>query len=92
MLIPPRPFSSQLPPSLIPTCPHLIVLIPLPPLFLTATTKPHHKVSANGVVLGYSHLGMLTAARWLMRELARDIRLAMKMHPGYRLRVVGKCM
>lgn len=70
----------------------MIVLIPLPPLFLTATTKPHHKVSANGVVLGYSHLGMLTAARWLMRELARDIRLAMKMHPGYRLRVVGKCM
>ncbi|RMZ52238.1 hypothetical protein APUTEX25_001628 [Auxenochlorella protothecoides] len=31
---------------------------------LTGAAKPHHLVDGNGVVLGYSHFGMLAAARW----------------------------
>jgi hypothetical protein len=31
---------------------------------LTGAARPHHVVDHNGVVLGYSHFGMLAAARW----------------------------
>lgn len=34
-----------------------------------AATKPHHVVAPDGVVLGYSHLGMLAAARWLIKQV-----------------------
>ena len=30
---------------------------------LTGASKPHHVVDDQGVVLGYSHFGMLAAAR-----------------------------
>ena len=30
---------------------------------LTGASKPHHVVDEQGVVLGYSHFGMLAAAR-----------------------------
>ena len=33
---------------------------------LTGASKPHHIVDGAGVVLGYSHFGMLAAARWLL--------------------------
>ena len=55
-----------------------------------ATTKPHHKVQANGVVLGYSHMGMLAAARWLMRQVAPLVKSAMEDNEGYRLCIVGE--
>ena len=55
-----------------------------------ATTKPHHKVQASGVVLGYSHMGMLAAARWLMKQVAPQVREAMEQNQGYRLCLVGE--
>jgi hypothetical protein len=43
----------------------------------------------GGVVLGYSHLGMLAAARWLMARTKATIIQALQDNPGYELRIVG---
>jgi len=59
-------------------------------LSLEATTKPHHKVQTSGVVLGYSHMGMLAAARWLMKQVAPLIRDALDQNEGYRICLVGE--
>jgi hypothetical protein len=47
-------------------------------------------MTADGtVVLGYSHLGMLAAARWLMARTKVAIIQALQDNPGYELRIVG---
>lgn len=56
---------------------------------LTGASKPHHIVDEAGVVLGYSHFGMLAGARWLMHESVQHLRDALKENPGYGLKVVG---
>ncbi|KAL3134993.1 hypothetical protein ABBQ32_007945 [Trebouxia sp. C0010 RCD-2024] len=57
---------------------------------LTGTSKPHHMVDPeSGVVLGYSHFGMLAAARWLLQQLAGTMKQALRDHPGYKLKVIG---
>lgn len=57
---------------------------------LTGTSKPHHMVDPeSGVVLGYSHFGMLAAARWLLQQLAGTMKQALREHPGYKLKVIG---
>lgn len=41
--------------------------------------KPHHLLRSNGALeLGYSHLGMLAAARWLLKEAAPVMDQALK--------------
>ena len=37
---------------------------------LTGASKPHHVVDEKGVVLGYSHFGMLAAARYVASDSA----------------------
>lgn len=59
---------------------------PAPP---PGTVKPHHVVTADGVTLGYSHLGMLAAARWLLSRTRGDLIAALDDHPGFSLRIVG---
>ena len=59
---------------------------------LTATTKPHHKVQSSGVILGYGHLGMLAAARFLLKQNRDLITRTMRDHEGYRLVLVGHSM
>ena len=56
---------------------------------LTGAAKPHHMIDTNGVVLGYSHFGMLAAARWLKNEISENVKEAMESRPGYRLLIVG---
>ena len=57
---------------------------------LTGASKPHHMVDPDsGVVLGYSHFGMLAAARWLQQQLMGTLQQAMQEHPGYQLKIVG---
>ena len=57
---------------------------------LTGTSKPHHMADPEtGVVLGYSHFGMLAAARWLLQQLSGTMREALADHPGYKLKVIG---
>lgn len=54
--------------------------------------KPHHHVRPDGVVLGYSHLGMLAAARWLQRLVKSDLEALMHEYDGYNLRIVGESL
>ncbi|KAA6418802.1 MAG: lipase class 3 family [Trebouxia sp. A1-2] len=57
---------------------------------LTGTSKPHHMIDPeSGVVLGYSHFGMLAAARWLLQQLSGTMKQALHDHPGYKLKVIG---
>ncbi|KAL6784898.1 hypothetical protein ACKKBG_A01585 [Auxenochlorella protothecoides x Auxenochlorella symbiontica] len=56
---------------------------------LTGAAKPHHLVDGNGVVLGYSHFGMLAAARWVLAAAAGPMNEALGAHPDYAARVVG---
>ncbi len=57
----------------------------------TGATKPHHVVTSDGVTLGYSHLGMLAAARWLARQAFPQLKEALlAAGPAYQLRVVGE--
>lgn len=56
---------------------------------LTCASKPHHMVSGSGVVLGYSHFGMLAAARWVMQQTQDTLRAAVESCPGYHLQIVG---
>lgn len=52
---------------------------------LSGAVKPHHMVRNNRVVLGYSHLGMLAAARWLLKQVRCAAYMAASScgHPGY---------
>ncbi|CAD7699635.1 unnamed protein product [Ostreobium quekettii] len=59
---------------------------------MSGATKPHHVVDQNGVVLGYSHFGMLAAARWILKEASPMIKDAMEANPGYALRITGHSM
>ena len=45
-------------------------------------SKPHHLVDANGVVLGYSHFGMLAAARWIKSQTRGLMEAALQDNPG----------
>ncbi|PSC74205.1 lipase class 3 family isoform B [Micractinium conductrix] len=56
---------------------------------LTGASKPHHLVDANGVVLGYSHFGMLAAARWIKSQTRGLMEAALQDNPGYRLQIIG---
>ncbi|KAK9804709.1 hypothetical protein WJX72_001137 [[Myrmecia] bisecta] len=60
---------------------------------LTGASKPHHTVHQNAdgscVVLGYSHFGMLAAARWIMQQTVKQLREALAHNPGYSLRIIG---
>ena len=56
---------------------------------LTGASKPHHMVDSNGVVLGYSHFGMLAAARWLKTQVAGPLEDALLANPGFKLYIVG---
>ena len=51
---------------------------------LTGASKPHHVVDDQGVVLGYSHFGMLAAARWAPRRQAPDALGLPAVGPGFR--------
>lgn len=61
----------------------------MPGFFAQGVVKPHHAMTPDGVVLGYSHLGMLAAARWLMARTKDTLITALQQHPGYQLRAVG---
>ena len=57
---------------------------------LTGASKPHHMVdSESGVVLGYSHFGMLAAARWLLQHLQGPLNDALRDNSNYQLKIVG---
>ena len=56
---------------------------------LTGASKPHHVVDSNGVTLGYSHFGMLAAARWLKGELEGAFEEALRDTPGYGPLIIG---
>lgn len=56
---------------------------------LTSASKPHHMLSGAGVILGYSHFGMLAAARWVLQQTQTTLREAMENSPGYHLQIVG---
>ena len=56
---------------------------------LTGASKPHHVVDGNGVTLGYSHFGMLAAARWLKGELKGVFEQALRDTPGYGPLIIG---
>lgn len=36
---------------------------------MTSASKPHHVVDADGVTLGYTHFGMLAAARYIRAQV-----------------------
>ena len=56
---------------------------------LTGASKPHHVVDSNDVTLGYSHFGMLAAARWLKGELMGALEEALRGAPGYSPLIIG---
>jgi len=56
---------------------------------LTGASKPHHVVDSNGVTLGYSHFGMLAAARWMKAEIVNDLETALEENRGMRLLIIG---
>ncbi len=39
-------------------------------------------VDSNGVVLGYSHFGMLAAARWIKQQTLEHMERALADNPG----------
>lgn len=59
---------------------------------MTSASKPHHVVDADGVVLGYSHFGMLASARWIKAEVAAPLHAARAAEPGFSLTLVGHSM
>ena len=67
------------------------VTVPLQDMFtsLTGASKPHHMVNGAGVVLGYSHFGMLAGARWLLHKAEEPLRQALESNPGLQLKIVG---
>lgn len=46
-------------------------------------------LDADGVVLGFSHFGMLAAARWIRERTAPDLKQALAANPGYSLKIIG---
>lgn len=74
-------------PALLPwptTCDRLACFCPF-----AGASKPHHLVDANGVVLGYSHFGMLAAARWIKGQTRQLLEQALADNPGYSLKIIG---
>lgn len=49
---------------------------------LAGASKPHHLVDSNGVVLGFSHFGMLAAARWIKGQTRTCLEEALAESPG----------
>ena len=68
-----------------------LIVNPLQDMFtsLTGASKPHHMVDGAGVVLGYSHFGMLAGARWLLHEAQEPLRQALESNPGLQLKIAG---
>jgi Lipase (class 3) len=56
---------------------------------LTGASRPHHMVDGAGVVLGFSHFGMLAAARWIRGQTAPALKKALEDNPGYALKIIG---
>jgi hypothetical protein len=56
---------------------------------LSGTTKPHHVMGGDGLVLGYSHFGMLAAARWIHRQVRPLLEEILTENPAWSLRLVG---
>jgi hypothetical protein len=56
---------------------------------LSGTTKPHHVVGKDGLVLGYSHFGMLASARWIHRQVRPVLEEFLVENPSWSLRLVG---
>ena len=52
--------------------------------------KPHHVVAPEGAVLGWSHLGMLAAARWVLAQTKYRLASALAQHPDHGLIVAGE--
>lgn len=71
--------------------PWILPSLPMQDLFtsLTSASKPHHMLSESGVILGYSHFGMLAAARWVLQQTKDRLEQALTDHPGYPLQVIG---
>jgi len=46
-------------------------------------------VDSNGVVLGYSHFGMLAAARWIKQQTLEHMERALADNPGRWAREAG---
>jgi hypothetical protein len=56
---------------------------------LTGTSKPHHVVGNTGVVLGWSHFGMLASARWIHKKAVKVLNEFLAPRPDWRLQIVG---
>ena len=56
---------------------------------LSGTTKPHHLFGRDGVVLGYSHFGMLAAARWILGQARATLEAFLADNRDWRLHLVG---
>lgn len=59
---------------------------------LSGAVKPHHYVDQHGVVMGYSHFGMLAAARWIFKHCKATLIDAHESQPDYKLILTGHSM
>ena len=59
---------------------------------LSGAAKPHHYVDQHGLVLGYSHFGMLAGARWIFKHCKDVLLAAHEAQPDYKLLVTGHSM
>lgn len=59
---------------------------------LAGASKPHHLVDSNGVVLGFSHFGMLAAARWIKGQTRACLEEALAESPGGCARTGAACV
>jgi hypothetical protein len=69
-------------------CPQSTHPHPHPPARAGAV-KAHHIIAPEGAVLGWAHLGMLAAARWVLSQTKYRLIGAHAQHPDYRLLVIG---
>jgi len=59
---------------------------------LSGAAKPHHYIDKDGLVLGYSHIGMLAGARWLFKHCKEALLSAHEAQPDFKLLVTGHSM
>lgn len=59
---------------------------------MSGAAKPHHYVDCHGLVLGYSHLGMLAGARWIFKHCKASLLSAHEKQPDYRVVITGHSM
>lgn len=56
---------------------------------LSVTSKPHHVLGESGMVVGWSHFGMLAGARWIYGKARPVVHEFMRDHPDWHVRLVG---